>query len=190
MLPSDEDLVRQIALAQPGALASLYDRYSRLVYSLALRICGNPGLAEEITQDVFMQVWTNAASYQPDRSKLTTWLTSITRYRAIDQLRRLKVRPDGHVALDPIEEMTLSGESDAVPEVQVEHRAEQQRVTRALAELPEDQRAVLMLAYFNGMSQPEMADYLGEPLGTIKTRVRLGLRKLHRSLAAAERVDE
>ncbi len=186
MLPTDEDLLHQIARAQDSALSSLYDRYGRLVYSLALRIVGNAPAAEEITQDVFIQVWNNAASYQPELSKLTTWLTSITRYRAIDQLRRRSARPDGHMVDDAVEDLTLTAGNEAVPEIQVENRAESQRLQLALTELPEEQRAVLQLAYFNGMSQPEMAAYLGQPLGTVKTRVRLGLQKLRRVLESEE----
>lgn len=186
MFPSDEDLLRQIALNQSSALSSLYDRYARLVYSLALRMCGNSAIAEEITQDVFVQVWNNAAAYQPEMSKLTTWLTSITRYRAIDQLRRLSVRPDGHLLLDPVEDLTLSSGKENTPEAQVENHAEAQQLQLALAELPDDQRTVLQLAYFNGMSQPEMAAYLGQPLGTVKTRVRLGLQKLRKVLSGDE----
>lgn len=186
MLPSDEDLLRQIARAQSSALASLYDRYGRLVFSLALRIVGNTAAAEEITQDVFVQVWNNATTYQPELSKLTTWLTSITRYRAIDQLRRRSARPDGHMLEDAVEDLPLSAGNEAMPEVQIENRVEQQKMKQALTELPEDQRVVLLLAYFNGMSQPEMAAYLKQPLGTIKTRVRLGLQKLRRVLESEE----
>jgi len=186
MLPTDEELLRQIGRAMPDALSSLYDRYSRLVYSLALRICGNSGIAEEITQDVFVQVWHNAASYQPEMSKLTTWLTSITRYRAIDQLRRMSVRPDGHMLVDSMEDLGLSGGSEGVPEVQVENNAEKRNLLAALTNLPEEQKVVLQLAYFNGMSQPEMAAYLGQPLGTVKTRVRLGLQKLRLILSGEE----
>lgn len=186
MLPTDEDLLHQIARAQDSALSSLYDRYGRLVYSLALRIVGNAPAAEEITQDVFIQVWNNAASYQPELSKLTTWLTSITRYRAIDQLRRRGARPDGHMVDDSVEDLMLTAGNDTVPELQVENRAEQLQLQLALAELPDEQQAVLQLAYFNGMSQPEMAAYLGQPLGTIKTRVRLGLQKLRRVLESEE----
>ncbi len=186
MLPTDEELLHQIARAQASALSSLYDRYGRLVYSLALRIVGNASSAEEITQDVFVQVWNNAASYQPELSKITTWLTSITRYRAIDQLRRRSARPDGYMVNEPLEDLMLSAGNEAVPEIQVENRAEQQRLQQALTELPEEQRAVLVLAYFKGLSQPEMATYLGQPLGTVKTRVRLGLQKLRRVLESEE----
>ena len=186
MLPSDEDLLRQISSAQSNALATLYDRYGRLVFSLALRMVGNTAAAEEITQDVFVQVWNNAATYQPALGKVTTWLTSITRYRSIDLLRRRNVRPDGHMLEDPLEDLVLSGGREELPEVQIEAKTDKQQVRLALANLPEEQRAVLLLAYFQGLSQPEMAAALNQPLGTVKTRVRLGLQKLRRILEDGE----
>jgi RNA polymerase sigma-70 factor (ECF subfamily) len=186
MFPSDEDLLHQIARSESKALATLYDRYGRLVFSLALRMVGNAASAEEITQDVFVQVWNNAASYQPELSKLTTWLTSITRYRSIDLLRRRNVRPDGHILEDPVEDLVISGGREELPEVQLEAKTADQQVRLALAELPEEQRAVLLMAYFQGLSQPEMAAALNQPLGTVKTRVRLGLQKLRRILESNE----
>lgn len=186
MLPSDEDLLRQISSAQSNALAILYDRYGRLVFSLALRMVGNTAAAEEITQDVFVQVWNNAATYQPALGKVTTWLTSIARYRSIDLLRRRNIRPDGHMLEDSLEDLALSGGREELPETQVEAKTDKQQVHLALADLPEEQRAVLFLAYFQGLSQPEMAAALNQPLGTVKTRVRLGLQKLRRMLEDGE----
>lgn len=182
MYPLDDDLLRQISQGHSGALASLYDRYGRLVFSLALRIVGSAGAAEEITQDVFIQVWTNAAAYNSALGKVSTWLTSITRYRSIDVLRRRNVRPDGHALDGSLDEMEIPGTQMEQPEKQVELRGDQQRVRHAMAQLPEEQRAVLLLAYFQGLSQPEMAAALNQPLGTVKTRVRLGLQKLRRLL--------
>ena len=186
MTPADEDLLRNIARAHTNALSELYDRYGRLVFSLALRFTGDAGAAEEITQDVFLQVWKNAASYNPAMGKVTTWLTGITRYRSIDSLRRQFTRPDGHLLEDPLEDMEISGPRDELPAVQAEDHLDQKRIRQALAELPPDQRSVLLLAYFQGMSQPEMAEVLHEPLGTVKTRVRLGLQKLRRLLESDE----
>ncbi|MHB0924000.1 MAG: sigma-70 family RNA polymerase sigma factor [Bellilinea sp.] len=189
MIPSDEELVRQISNAQPGALESLYDRYGRLVFSLALRIIGSAGAAEEITQDVFIQVWNNAASYNSSLGKVTTWLTSITRYRSIDKIRRRNVRPDGHLLENSLEDMVISGPREELPAEQAETRLEEQRVRLALAELPQEQRSVILMAYFQGLSQPEMAAALNQPLGTVKTRVRLGLQKLRRLLEGSDSPD-
>lgn len=186
MYPSDEDLLHQISLAQSEALANLYDRFGRLVFSLALRITGSAGAAEEITQDVFIQVWHNAAAYNPDLGKAATWLTSITRYRSIDRLRRRSTRVDGHTLVEPLEDLEIASREDELPEKRVEVRTNQQRVRKALGELPEDQRVVLMMAYFQGLSQPEMASALNQPIGTVKTRVRLGLQKLRRLLNEEE----
>jgi len=186
MMQSDEELLRQMARGNSKALAELYDRYGRLVFSLALRVVGNNAQAEEISQDVFIKVWNNADSYQPGMSKVSTWLTSITRYRSIDVLRRSSVRPDGHMLEDALEELPLPSAKDELPEVQIEHRIEMQRVQAALADLPAEQAQVLQLAYFDGLSQPEMAEILKQPLGTVKTRVRLGLQKLRRVLEGQE----
>jgi len=189
MIPSDEDLLRQISKAQPGALESLYDRYGRLVFSLALRIIGSAGAAEEITQDVFIQVWNNAASYNPSLGKVTTWLTSITRYRSIDNIRRRKVRPDGHMLENPLEDLVISSPREDLPAEQAEAHLDEQQIRLALAELPQEQRSVLLMAYFHGLSQPEMAAALNQPLGTVKTRVRLGLQKLRRLLEGSDTPD-
>lgn len=179
---NDEDLLGKISLAQDGALSLLYDRYSRLVFSLALRITGSAGAAEEITQDVFIQVWNNASSYDPVLGKVTTWLASITRYRSIDLLRRQSARADGHTYEASLEDLEITGQREELPEEQIVARMTRDRVRQALAELPEEQRMVLMMSYFRGLSQPEMADALHQPLGTVKTRVRLGLQKLRRLL--------
>src|SRR5574340_1511011 len=117
---NDEDLLGKISLAQDGALSLLYDRYSRLVFSLALRITGSAGAAEEITQDVFLQVWQNAAAFNPALGKVTTWLTSITRYRSIDLLRRQSSRLDGHLLDDAVEDLEIANPQDELPEIQLE----------------------------------------------------------------------
>lgn len=183
---SEEVLLRQISQAQAGALAQLYDQYSRLVFSLALRITGSAGAAEEITQDVFLQVWQNAAAYNPALGKLSTWLTSITRYRSIDLLRRQSSRLDGRLLDDAVEDLEIANPQDELPEIQLESRNDEQQVRDALAELPAEQRMVLLMAYFQGKSQVEMAAALDQPLGTVKTRVRLGLQKLRQLLRERE----
>ncbi len=186
MSETDEDLIHQIAQTQPGALALLYDQYSRLVFSLAMRITSSAGAAEEITQDVFLQVWRNAAAYNPALGKVSTWLTSITRYRSIDVLRRQTARVDGRLLYDDLEEMDIANPQEDRPENLMESNTDEQRVRHALAELPDEQRQVLLLAYFKGQSQVEIAAALDQPLGTVKTRVRLGLQKLRRLLTEPE----
>ncbi|MGW8251742.1 MAG: sigma-70 family RNA polymerase sigma factor [Anaerolineales bacterium] len=177
----DATLLRFITRADEGALGELYDRYSRLVYSMALNSTGDAGLAEEITQDVYLRIWNKAATYQSSQGKVTTWIVSITRYRAIDMMRRLSVRPEGNRA-DWIEGEAIEASDPMDIEEQVENAERQQRVRSAVSELPEEQRAALSLAFFQGYSHSEIAEILGEPLGTVKTRIRLGMQKLRQSL--------
>ncbi len=176
-LPDDIVLISQIAASQPAALSQLYDRYGRLVFSLAIRITGDEALAEEITQDVFMQVWDKARTYQAEQGKVLTWLTSVARNRAIDVYRRRNARPEGHrVILDDYQWFDL--EDGFVVESSVETHQIQLEVRKAISQLPDDQRKALGLAYFQGLTHQEISEILKEPLGTIKTRIRLGMQKL------------
>jgi RNA polymerase sigma-70 factor (ECF subfamily) len=182
----DETLVRLIVQARAEALSELYDRYSRLVFSLALNSVGNPATAEEITQDVFLRVWQRARQYNAGRAKVSTWLTSITRHRAIDQLRRRSSRPEQHsvtwAELAPGAEPAVND-----PEHAASLTMERERVRAAIAQLPEEQKQVLALAYFQGLTQSQIAETLDLPLGTVKTRIRLGMQKL-RDLLQEDRV--
>ena len=171
----DLALIALIARRDETALSVFYDRYSRLVFSLALRIVGERTLAEEITADAFISVWRAAASFAEERGRVVAWLMSITRHRAIDVLRRLKVRPEGS-AVD-LNEAVSTAQSDSVDDL-VDVRRQRELVRTALAALPQAQREALELAYFGGLTQQEIADRTGQPLGTIKTRMRLGLQKL------------
>ena len=177
-------MLQEIARGKSGALGALYDRYSRLVYSLAYAVVNDEGLAEEISQEVFMQVWNKASSFQPGLGKVSTWISSITRHRAIDQLRRLNTRPEGHRAA--WEESSGEEEPDLVDpvelETQVESNLEGRVLLRAIRQLPNEQQHVLALAYFQGLSHQEIADATGEPLGTVKTRIRLAMQKLRMEL--------
>jgi RNA polymerase sigma-70 factor (ECF subfamily) len=173
----DETLLRLIVQARAEALGELYDRYGRLVFSLALNSVGNPATAEEITQDVFLRVWQRARQYRAGRAKVSTWLTSITRHRAIDQLRRRSSRPEQHsvawAEVVPGAEPTVNG-----PEPATALAMERERVRAAMARLSEEQRQVLAQAYFQGFTQSQIAEALALPLGTVKTRIRLGMQKL------------
>jgi RNA polymerase sigma-70 factor (ECF subfamily) len=172
----DIDLIRAIQNRHESALGELYDRYGRLVYSLAVRMVGEHNLAEEITQDVFVLVWHKAYTYQPDLGKVATWLTSMARNRTIDMLRRQKVRPEGHRA--EWTDGTAADQLDLKLETQVEHEQGVRRLHAAMASLPPEQLKVVAMAYFGGLSHQEIADALGDPLGTVKTRLRLGMQKL------------
>ena len=178
---ADESLLRLIARAQPDALAALYDRYNRLVFSLAFNIVGDQGTAEEITLDVFNRVWEKADTYQPNQAKVTTWLSSITRYRSIDLVRRRHSRPEkdsvSWVELPP--GALLNGNS---PEIATELSLQRAQIRAAVAQLPVDQQQALALAYFRGYSHRQIAEELDQPLGTIKTRIRLAIQKLRQLL--------
>lgn len=170
------------------AISELYDRYVRLVFSLAYQILHDRALAEEITQDVFIQVWNKAGTFHPENGKVITWLTSVTRYRAIDVLRRQNARPEGHyISID--EGFTLDQGRDGGIETAVEITQKRQQVHQALSALPIDQRKALILAYFHGMTHEEISKALEEPLGTVKTRIRLAMQKLRQSLIEIKNED-
>jgi RNA polymerase sigma-70 factor (ECF subfamily) len=173
----DETLISLITQLQTGALDQLYERYHRMIFNLALMVVGDHATAEEITLDVFMRAWQKAASYRAEQARVRTWLTHITRNHAIDVLRRRKVRPD-HSAL-PLDELTSGVPPPGQdPGELAEHAMRRERVRAAIARLPIDQKQALLLAYFGGYTQAEIAEVLEQPLGTIKTRLRLALQKL------------
>lgn len=177
----DNRLIALIMREQQDALGVLYDRYSRLVFSMAYRTVGDHGLAEEITQEVFLRVWEKAHTYRPDQAKVITWIASITRYRAIDHLRRQKIRPEGNQAAWDDGLVQENAEAAHVEQI-VELRQRQRKVRAALALLPEEQRRALALAFFYGYSHSQIAETLRQPLGTIKTRIRSGMQKLRQLL--------
>jgi RNA polymerase sigma-70 factor (ECF subfamily) len=173
----DYTLLRLIAHAQEEALSELYDRYNRLVYSMAINAVGEVSLAEEITQDVFIRIWNKAETYSVQKGKVITWIASIARYRAIDAIRRQNVRPEGQSV-----QWDLEGLHDIPDHMNVEEQVEiaqrQQKVRQAIAQLPDEQRQALAYAFFQGYTHREIAEILNEPLGTIKTRIRLAMQKL------------
>ena len=171
----------QAGAAATAAISELYDRYGRLVFSLALQIVGDSRVAEEVTQDVFVQVWNKADTFRPESGKVITWLASVARYRAIDVFRSQNVRPEGHqVSLEDGFSFEEDREADVEPAV--DRLIERQRVRHALQQLPSDQRKALALAYFKGLTQQEISEALNEPLGTVKTRIRLAMQKLRQIL--------
>jgi RNA polymerase sigma-70 factor (ECF subfamily) len=176
----DTALVALIARRDEGALSALYDRYSRLAFSLAMRIVGERALAEEITADAFVSVWRAAGSFTAERGRFVTWLLSVVRHRAIDELRRLNVRPEG-TSVELNEALQSTAVPDGLDDL-MDVRQRQMVVRSALASLPAPQRQALELAYFGGLTQQEIADKTKTPLGTIKTRMRLGLLKMRDEL--------
>lgn len=171
-------LIHQVAQGDQQALGTLYDATSTLVYGLALRILKNPASAEEVTLDVYTQVWRQAMTFTAQRGTPATWLFVLTRSRALDQLRR-NPKGQAYAATDAI---AATAHAAASPE-ELSVVAERSRLVRtALAALPVEQRTVLELAYFSGLSHGDMATQLGIPLGTVKTRLRLGLLRLREFL--------
>lgn len=179
--PEDAVLIALIANSHTDALDRLYDRYNRLVFSVALAIVGDRTVAEEATLDVFVQVWRRASTYNPDRAKVHTWLIAITRHHVIDILRMQKSRPEA--TAEDWDELTVpAGSSARELDEQVELSMQREYVRKKVAELPADQREALLLAYFKGYTQAQIAEALRQPLGTIKTRIRLAMQKLRKSL--------
>jgi RNA polymerase sigma-70 factor, ECF subfamily len=184
----DAALMRLILHARQEALSELYDRYGRLVFSMAYNAVGDSGTAEEITQDVFLRIWDKAITYRPEQAKVSTWLTSITRYRSIDVLRQRGSRAEQHSV--GWEELPVGEEpSSDGPENATADAMEHAHVQAAVASLPAEQRQALAMAYFQGLSHSEIAAALGEPLGTVKTRIRLAMQKLRDLLHEDFRLD-
>ena len=173
----DLALIDLISQKNEAALGELYDRYHRLVYSIALNMCGRPEDAEEITLDIFTRVWEKAHTYRSERAKVTTWLTRMARNRAIDILRREGVRPMKHSVSWAQVSPEPAADSDQ-PEPAASLAMQKQRVREAMASLPDAQQEALALAYFKGYSHSEIAEELGIPLGTVKARIRSAMQKL------------
>ncbi len=180
---SDIDLLHAVARRDELALAALYDRYRLILFGLLVRILNSREEAEDVLQEVFLQVWRRAVDFDEQRGRPFTWLVTLTRSRAIDRLRVLasRQRLADSAAQDATDEV-----SDAVADTL--HAEQREIVGRALASLPEEQRRTLKLAYFEGLTQSEIAAQLGTPLGTVKTRMRAGMIKL-RELLGEQRRD-
>jgi RNA polymerase sigma-70 factor (ECF subfamily) len=179
----DEALVRLLVQQDVRALETLYQRYSRPVFSLALKILGDREVVEEVVQEVFLRLWTRAQGYDAERGKLLSWLLTITHHRAIDELRRRRTQPE----TDGLQEQLAAAEEPGGdPATSLAHVEEREAVQRALAQLPPAQRKPIEMAYYGGMTQVEIALALHEPLGTIKTRMRLGMQKLRGLLAGRD----
>ncbi len=177
----DVELVRRVAERDGDALRALYGLYGRIVFGVAYRILGDRQYAEDCTQEVFVSLWRGAPTYDPKRARVTTWLFTITRSTAIDLVRKHEVR-----RADPLPEGDAwsSGAAPDAAELVVVAADDAERVAAALAELPRPQLEALSLAYFDGLSQSEIAERLCVPLGTVKGRIRLALDRL-RVLAPA-----
>jgi len=175
---SDEALLALVSRSDDEALAALYDRYGRIAYGLALRILRDRALAEDAVQEAFLGIWRSAGSFLGERAKPSTWILTIVHRRAVDLVRREERRRGEplDVVADP-----AGGAADEEASLRQRRRA----VQAALRQLPDDQREALELAYYGGFTQSELAERLGQPLGTIKSRMFAGLRRLRDLLADA-----
>jgi RNA polymerase sigma-70 factor, ECF subfamily len=171
---TDVQLVSAIRSGDESAMATLYDRYSPIVYSVALRVLADTAAAEDVLQEVFMQLWRNPGAFDASRGNLGPWLAVIARNRAIDSLRRRQPETD-------IENVIVSVEPDMAGEA--ERARAMDKVRSALGEMPAPQRSALEMAYFEGLTHTEIAAKTGEPLGTVKTRIRAGLLALRKAFA-------
>jgi RNA polymerase sigma-70 factor (ECF subfamily) len=182
----DEVLMLAIVQRDEAAFSILYDRYVDLVYSTCIRVLADPQLAQDTTQEIFVRLWRRPETFVAARGRFLSWLMSVTRNRAVDEIRargRRQKREDSGAG-DTLMAVPDNDAVDPLHAAQLEEQ--QQRVRAALQELPGEQRAALELAYFGGLTQQEIALALHEPLGTIKTRIRLAMQKLRRLLAEPE----
>ncbi|HKZ86070.1 MAG TPA: sigma-70 family RNA polymerase sigma factor [Anaerolineae bacterium] len=181
---TDESLLARAAAGDASALEALYDRYAPVVMGLALKMIGDRAAAEEIVQETFWRVWRNADAFRAQRGTATSWLFGIARNLIIDLCRRRKVRPQPAQSEDEARRVESAADPDSdVPE-SAWTSIKRRQVRAAMAQLPAAQRRVIELAYFGGMTRQEIAQAIGEPLGTVHTRARLALQKLRESLQA------
>jgi RNA polymerase sigma-70 factor, ECF subfamily len=175
MQMDDAELLEAVALQDQTAMAALFDKYSRLVYSIALRVLREPDLAEDVMQEVLLQVWRQPGGFVSQRGSLGAWLAVVARNRSIDVIRR-------RAHLTPLEDLVLPEPKNLQRAVEENHLMEQVRV--AVDTLPKEQQAPLHMAYFEGLTHTEISERTGTPLGTVKTRIRTALTTVRRALEA------
>ena len=173
-------MLRRISDSDEAALGTLYDRYRAVLFGLLTRILHDQAEAEDVLQEVFVQVWQRGRNFDSSRGKVSTWLIMLTRSRGIDRLRSLKSR--SFATLEQTDKRSINFVSNGTESMIERERG--RLVREALSELPEDQRNTLLLAYFDGFSHSEIAERTGTPLGTVKTRMRAGMTKLREALAS------
>jgi RNA polymerase sigma-70 factor (ECF subfamily) len=174
---SDEAVVALVARSDEVALGELYDRFGRIAYGLALRVLRDPGLAEDAVQEAFLQIWRGAERFVPERAKASAWIMTLVHRRAVDVVRREERR-----RAEPLEDAAAVAGAEGSAEDLAWLRFERERVQAALSLLPDQQREALELAYYGGFTQSELAERLGQPIGTIKSRMFAGLTRLRELL--------
>src|ERR671912_1407739 len=174
LILADEDLISLVEASDSEAFAALYDRHSRAAFSLAYRMMGDHQAAEDLAQDAFLKVWRGAGSYRTERGSVRTWILSIVHNRGIDQLRSLASRRRTQDRVEASAPVSQPSEAFA----QTWRNSQREQVREALGTLPPEQLKILELAYFSGYTHVEISELLGVPLGTVKGRMRLGLKKI------------
>jgi RNA polymerase sigma-70 factor (ECF subfamily) len=181
----DAAILRQIVARDPRGVELLYDRYGSVAYALAYRLVRERGLAEDVVQEAFLSIWRLGATYDARKGVVRSWLLTIVHHRAIDQLRTMRAKRSADTAID--EALPIPAREDTWREVS--QGLDRERIRVALATLPPEQRQVVDLAYFDGLTHSEIAARTGIPLGTVKGRMRLALEKLRDLLAIPDRRD-
>ena len=181
----DDQLVTLVTQREPDALGALYDRHGKGVFGFALHLLREPARAEEMTQEVFLNVWLKAESFRPERGSFHTWLMTMTHHRAVDELRRDR-RQQNTLAEAGRDILLTGGPPEDGPAEGAQRSEEGAAIRKALKTIPPEQKQVIELAYYKGLTQSEIAQRLEQPLGTVKTRMRLAMQKLRTALAVYE----
>jgi RNA polymerase sigma factor (sigma-70 family) len=180
MIEQDIELYARLRAKDKRALELLYERYEKLLFSFSYRLTGRRDLSEEIVQDVFLKLWTKPGMYDETKGKFSSWILTVTRYTAIDCLRK---KDENHAELDDRDTLHTSGPS--VEEV-TEWKENREEIRAAISQLAEEQRQIVELFYFKGLSQQKIADSFQIPLGTVKGRIRLALKHLHTKIGRSK----
>jgi RNA polymerase sigma-70 factor (ECF subfamily) len=180
---ADEDLMQLVQRGQAAAFEVIYDRHAQAAFSLAYRMAGSRGVAEDVVQEAFLSIWRSGARYERVRGSVRTWVLGIVHHRAIDALRRSFVHERRRASDEGLDETLETGERTDVEAARHEEAA---TVRAALGRLPADQSQVIELAYFGGFTHTEIAEMLQTPVGTVKGRMRLGLEKMRHALGAGQ----
>lgn len=186
----DEELMERLGYRDLGAFRALYDRYGNLVYSAALRVVRDAQIAEDMVQEIFLRIWRRPDSYEAKRGRFVTWLTSVTRNRAVDEIRSRGRRYRYETASPEEQERELPAPDRNDPALRAELSDQRRLILAALAQIPAEQRQIIELAYFGGLTQQEIAERLSQPLGTVKTRIRLGMQKLRAALTPEFKLED
>ena len=186
----DEELMQRLLYRDLRAFRALFDRYGNLVYSAALRVVRDAQIAEDMVQEIFLRIWRKPESYVAQRGRFVTWLTSVTRNRAVDEIRSRGRRFRHETASPEEQERELPAPDTNDPALTVELADQRRLILAALAQIPQEQRQIIELAYFGGFTQQEIAQRLSQPLGTVKTRIRLGMQKLRVALTPELKWEE